>query len=294
MKGVRSIIYLLIFFGITHKVMSQVALLEPAPISSNYMNNKLFVNPAAVRNDHVYNFNMNRFSYTGIRKVFRSDFFSFYYNNKTNQAFTFQINAQKKGEWINNTSVWAGYISKISLSKDLSLNGGVNIGFHQMGVAPNPTGISGNDIAPNARIGAQLLSEKFTLGLAVNDFIRNDLTIVDEANALPLVVHLDAEYVFELNQQFDLRVGGLAQLIEKKSVVMNTYILVQFQNNIEVGISAKNIDSFMGLIQYNNLELMNGNMSFYIGYEAVLRTIKASTSRYSLGLNFSFGEISKK
>lgn len=289
MKGVKSILLLLIYFSFAFTVVSQSTLFAPIPIPSNYMYAVEFFNPSLIEKENKYNFNLSRSAFTGIRKVFRTDFVSFSLNNENKHTYIIQFLSEKKGKWINSTGGLIGYVFHVDLSDDLILSSGVNVGFHQVGVAPNSSGLSGSVIKPNARVSVAIEGENVKVGLAVNDFVRRNFVFAEEANVFPVLINFNLEYRTQVNDALWLKLGNLTRFVEYKSTIFQSFILAEYHEVLEFGVSITNANLLMGLVQINKLKLVGGGEgSIFFGYETAFKSGGESTasSKYSIGINY--------
>ncbi len=280
---------LLSVFGL--KGQSQNTLLAPLAIPGSYMDVMEFINPSSIKENFRYSANVNRSSFSGIRKVFHTNFYSFNFNTLQDNAFTFQVTSEKKGQWINNTTLLGGYVTRVQLQKDLSLVGGVNLGFHQSGVSPNPSGYGESTIKQNLRLGVSLLGKKITTGIALNDF-----GSINRDGVLPISVNTHFEYRTKLKALFSFRIGGLVRIVQQSNNLFYSFFRIGYRELIEVGVSSTDADFLIGLIQVNALKVGEGELSVVFGYETPLKlhVNLPPSSKYILGLKYVVFKASNK
>ncbi len=282
--------FLIISYCSLHSIFSQDVVLNPVASPDLFTGYKEFVNPAyKKKNEYIY-VGLNRSSYTGIRKIFHADFVSLQYNLNERHTFSGLVISEKIGQWINNTGALLGYGNHLYLNDSLLFSAGIQLGFHQTGVAPNSTGFGGTDIVTNARVGLYLQSPVFEFGVSFHEFLKREILIIEEPQKLPHNLNVYGSYTISARGDLDINIGGLFRFIQSEELQYKPFLLVYFLKKIGAGFILKNTNSVMGIVELKKLPLYTGKLSVFLGYESYFRSeiSELSSSKYSLGIAYGF------
>lgn len=287
--------YLLFIIAITwpenQLVMAQ-NLIETPVIPDQYYRIESQFNPA-------YNIFQNKLSsnilyqgYSGLRKNRRNIFFDIslstglFGKEKPGSVFGFFINSQQIGKYINKNRYHILYSRLIPISKEIRISAGISMGFFNQFISDNPSGVSYSVLIPDGNLGVQsVIKDKFSIGLAANQFLNN--TFNNSRRSISLKRHylLSSRYKTDITPFWDINTGILMRILPENQ--QNAYINAIITYKYLLGFGLSYGSPGLGfLLQLSVPEKEKTNWSMAFSYNTEIRDEKLNNSNtYNLSLN---------
>jgi type IX secretion system PorP/SprF family membrane protein len=142
-------------------------------------------------------------------------------------------------------------------------------------------GVSTTSVEPNFEFGTYYYTNKFYLGLAVQNILENKIAIENGTDGVTtfgqdkIHYYLHSGYGFVLNEKSNLNVSGLIKHISGSSVQYDLNVQYEYSKLIGLGVSFRSSNDIVSVISYKFLP----ELKFAYAYEYNLGEI----SNYSSG-----------
>ena len=149
--------------------------------------------------------------------------------------------------------------------------------------------------AANFKFGSYYNSERFYIGFAVPNLIKNTITTNDKANSefdfKDMHFYLHSGYYFPINNVFDLKSSVLFKQVSGAPLQMDINSQVEFKRKFALGLSYRSSKEMVGLI---SLEL-NSYIRLAYSYDYAFNEVNTvSSGTHEIMILFNFINISAK
>jgi type IX secretion system PorP/SprF family membrane protein len=171
----------------------------------------------------------------------------------------------------NNTAIAGSYAYKLRLRGYSRLAFGVSASVHllesdfgKVDILDNtdPTyngGVSTTSVEPNFEFGTYYYTNKFYLGLAVQNILENKIAIKNEADGVTdfgvdkIHYYLHSGYGFVLDDKSNINVSALMKHISGASIQYDLNVQYEYDRTIGLGVSYRSSNEIVGMLSYKFL-----------------------------------------
>lgn len=138
----------------------------------------------------------------------------------------------KEGAFLNRTGIYGLYSWHTRVGKRTFLSAGATIGVKNYSVDDNYVNGGGSSYAPDGNVGLFLYSNKYSVGLSVNQIFNGKLKPIREVSRLVPHLNITGSRTWQINRYFAVKPSLLVRIAPEYNPDINLYISTMLQNII--------------------------------------------------------------
>lgn len=293
----KKLIYILFFV-----VIANLSYAQQLPMYSQYMFNDYAFNPAvAGTKDYYQAKSNNRYQWIGITDAPRTYILSVYGPHRSkDMGFGAVVFNDVTGP-TSRTGLYGSYAYNVKIKEDLRFSSGLSFGLLQYKIDgskiilhdQNDQTLSNGmyvDYMPDANLGLYLYSSKYSVGLAFNQLMNNNIKFkeVEELgiNKIKSHIMLTGSYLYQINSDFDIEPSLLIKFVSPAPIQAELNAKVTYKKMVWLGFSGRTKDALSVMVGYNYNDLL----LFGYSYDITTTNIKkysSGTHELMIGIRFN-------
>jgi type IX secretion system PorP/SprF family membrane protein len=283
-------------------LMSELSFSQQLPLYSQYMLNDYAYNPAiAGTKDYYLVKSNNRYQWVGITDAPRTYILSVYGPHKTKDmgfgGFVFNDVTGPTAR----TGMYASYAYNVKINDEIRFSSGLSLGVLQYKIdgskiilhdAGDQTLSDGMyvDYMPDANLGINIYSKKFSFGIAANQLMSNNIKFkeVEQLGINKIKRHLmiNGSYLFEISNDFEVEPSLMFKYITPAPMQFDINARVIYRKMAWLGFSLRTKDALSVMVGYT----FKDQLMFGYSYDISTTNIKnysSGTHELMLGVKFN-------